>query len=119
MLNEAAAMRALSADIRRLSDWHWRLNADLLDAIDRSRELLAQTQRLLDAVHSIELPHRPLPRQARQRPKRNRLHYKHRWLISANVVAALRRAGVDCDIIVPVQDDRPALAPRPPRLALN
>ena len=34
-------------------------------------------------------------------PKRNKLVYKDRWLISVNIVAALRRAGVVCDIIAP------------------
>lgn len=34
-------------------------------------------------------------------PKRNRLFYKNRWLISRDMVASLRRAGVECDIVVP------------------
>ncbi len=33
--------------------------------------------------------------------KRNKLVFKNRWLISVDVVAALRRAGVNCDIIIP------------------
>jgi hypothetical protein len=44
-------------------------------------------------------------------PKRqqnsNKLKYKNRWLISRDVVAHLRRAGVVCNIIVP---ERIALA---------
>ena len=44
-------------------------------------------------------------RKARKRPKRNKLFFKNRWLISANIVTALRRAGVDCDIIVPGSAD--------------
>jgi hypothetical protein len=39
----------------------------------------------------------------RARPKRNKLIYKNRWLISQHVVIALRRAGVVCDIVVPDQ----------------
>ena len=38
-----------------------------------------------------------------KRVKRNKLFYKHRWLISRDVVAALRRAGVVCGIVVPEQ----------------
>lgn len=33
--------------------------------------------------------------------KRNKLIFKNRWLISVDVVAALRRAGVNCDIVLP------------------
>jgi hypothetical protein len=36
-----------------------------------------------------------------RRPKNHKLKYKNRWLISRDVVAHLRRAGVDCNIIVP------------------
>jgi hypothetical protein len=42
------------------------------------------------------------PPPARIRPPRgNKLAFKNRWLISVDVVAALRRAGVNCDIVVP------------------
>jgi hypothetical protein len=34
-------------------------------------------------------------------PRRNKLVYKNRWLISVNIIASLRRAGVVCDIIAP------------------
>jgi hypothetical protein len=37
----------------------------------------------------------------KRRPKSNKLKYKNRWLISRDVVAHLRRAGVVCNIIVP------------------
>jgi hypothetical protein len=40
-------------------------------------------------------------RKLRVRPKRNKLSYKNRWLISRHLVIALRRAGVVCDIVVP------------------
>ncbi len=33
--------------------------------------------------------------------KRNKLVFKNRWLISVDIVAALRRAGVTCDIVLP------------------
>jgi hypothetical protein len=33
--------------------------------------------------------------------RRNKLAFKNRWLISVDVVAALRRAGVVCDIVLP------------------
>ena len=39
-------------------------------------------------------------RKARVHPKRNKLFYKNRWLISRHLVIALRRAGVVCDIVV-------------------
>jgi hypothetical protein len=42
-------------------------------------------------------------------PRRNKLSYKDRWLISRDVVAALRRAGVACNIIVPDREERDAL----------
>src|SRR5208337_4865334 len=35
-------------------------------------------------------------------PRRNKLAFKNRWLISVDIIAALRRAGVICDIVVPV-----------------
>jgi hypothetical protein len=37
------------------------------------------------------------------RPRTNKLVYKNRWLISRDVVAHLKRAGVDCNIIVPAR----------------
>jgi hypothetical protein len=39
-------------------------------------------------------------REARARPKRNKLFFKNRWLLSQHLVIALRRAGVECDIVV-------------------
>jgi hypothetical protein len=39
--------------------------------------------------------------QQRRRPKSHKLSYKNRWLISRDIVAHLRRAGVVCNIIVP------------------
>jgi hypothetical protein len=43
-------------------------------------------------------------RKARKRPKRNKLFFKNRWLLSQHLVIALRRAGVVCDIVVPDHD---------------
>ena len=43
----------------------------------------------------------------KRQQKSNKLKYKNRWLISRDVVAHLRRAGVVCNIIVP---ERIALA---------
>jgi hypothetical protein len=37
----------------------------------------------------------------RKPPKRNKLLYKNRWLLSRHLVAHLRRAGIVCNIIVP------------------
>ena len=62
-------------------------------------------------------------RRARARPKRNKLVYKNRWLLSQHLVIALRRAGVVCDIVV--QDhpetsspaDRGSIAPQKPGFA--
>jgi hypothetical protein len=42
-----------------------------------------------------------------RRPTSNKLKYKNRWLISRDVVAHLRRAGVVCNIVIP---ERIALA---------
>ncbi len=36
-----------------------------------------------------------------RKPKQNKLVYKNRWLVARDVVAALRRAGIRCDIIIP------------------
>jgi hypothetical protein len=38
---------------------------------------------------------------SRKPSQRNKLVFKNRWLISVDVVAALRRAGVACDIVLP------------------
>jgi hypothetical protein len=43
----------------------------------------------------------------RRRPKRNKLSYKNRWLISRHLVMHLQRAGVVCDIIVPENIELP------------
>jgi hypothetical protein len=50
-------------------------------------------------------------RKARARPKRNKLFYKNRWLISQHLVIALRRAGVVCDIVVADRDGNIASLP--------
>ena len=42
--------------------------------------------------------------------RRNKLCYKNRWLISVDVVAALRRAGIECDIVVLNDDGVPKLS---------
>ncbi len=36
-----------------------------------------------------------------RKPKPNKLFFKHRWLLSRDIVASLARAGVDCNIILP------------------
>jgi hypothetical protein len=81
-------------------------------AIEHCDLALAQAQALarrLDgccakfAAARVQDPAGPLAR----RSKRNKLVHKNRWLISVNVVAALRRAGVDCDIVVPPEAGEP------------
>ncbi len=42
----------------------------------------------------------------RRAPKQNKLAFKHRWLLSRDIVATLARAGVDCNIIIPCYDGR-------------
>jgi len=49
------------------------------------------------------------PTRGKRRPKRSKLFYKHRWLVSVDVVTALRRAGVVCDIVVPGHETIPYL----------
>lgn len=39
---------------------------------------------------------------------RNKLAFKNRWLISVDIVAALRRAGVICDIVLPALYQEPS-----------
>ncbi len=41
------------------------------------------------------------PGTERRKPKQNKLVFKNRWLVARDVVAALQRAGVSCDIIIP------------------
>jgi hypothetical protein len=73
-----------------------RLRAECRALVEQSRAAREARQRL--SVRTTE-PH-PFAVLSGRRPKRNKLFYKHRWLISRNVVIALRRAGVVCDIIV-------------------
>jgi hypothetical protein len=69
--------------------------------IERSHATIAESRRRLDALGArAPEPKIPVPRNPRRQPKRNKLSFKDRWLISVNVVAALRRAGVVCDIVV-------------------
>jgi hypothetical protein len=51
---------------------------------------------------SEDSPARPATggRKSRARPRRNKLSYKNRWLLSQHLVIALRRAGVVCNIVV-------------------
>jgi hypothetical protein len=46
-------------------------------------------------------PRAPAPPRESRTFRRNKLAFKNRWLISVDVVAALRRAGVVCDIVLP------------------
>jgi hypothetical protein len=78
--------------------------AELQKETARSRQLLAESRRLLARSAAAAPPEATPPR--RKRPKRNKLSFKNRWLVAADVFAALRRAGVACDIIVPDPDDR-------------
>jgi len=59
-----------------------------------------------------------------ERPERrtpNKPVYKNRWLISADVVAALKRAGIECNIIIAYHDRHLPQhgAPRRDRQALS
>lgn len=95
-----------AGDIERVR----RLKSDAERECRRSQALIAEARRLLERM--TEHPASP-PSEVREpiRPRRNKLFYKHRWLISANMIAALRRAGVDCNIVLPAAvtaaDDRP------------
>src|SRR5262245_16511870 len=76
--------------------------ADLEAAIEQSRSQRAQRQqtreRLVDPSATVCAPPAACrPRdEKRKPPKRNKLLYKNRWLISPNIVNALGRAGVEC-----------------------
>jgi len=118
---------ATLARTRSLIEQSCQLLAELNDTIGRTRTAVARSNQVLERLSSlpavgivqpqrsyqtIRLPIEPPPHAAGQlpvvvtyarpkRPKRNKLFYKHRWLISRDVVAALRRAGVVCEIVVP------------------
>ena len=74
--------------------------ADVASERDRSRALIAEARRLLARI-AERSPSNPIDARKPMRPKRSRLSYKHRWLVARDVVVALRRAGVDCNIVVP------------------
>jgi hypothetical protein len=74
---------------------------DLQREMRRSRILIEQSRTLMSQLSAAAEPDPAAVRRGPQVWKRNKLFYKHRWLVSANVVAALRRAGVDCNIVVP------------------
>jgi hypothetical protein len=76
---------------------------EIYRAIERSQNTIARSQQVL-ARGRAQAPEPQVTQPLRKRPKRNKLAFKNRWLISANVVAALRRAGVDCSIVVPDED---------------
>ncbi len=69
-----------------------KLNADPIGSYARDVVSTSATQETLKPAE---------PRAPARKAKRNKLAYKHRWLISRDIVAALGRAGVECDIIVP------------------
>ena len=82
----------------------------------RTRELLLQSHALLEEYQSREhqceqlveprasspQPKTTLPELGPGARKRSKLVHKNRWLISVDIVAALRRAGVNCDIVMPL-----------------
>jgi hypothetical protein len=77
------------------------LCAHTQEVLEQSRRALAESRRTLERLASALEPRLPAPR---TKPKRNKLSYKNRWLISPNIVNALRRAGVECNILVPDQE---------------
>jgi hypothetical protein len=74
---------------------------DLQREMQRSRVLIEQSRTLMAQLSAAAEPGPAALRRGPKVRKRNKLFYKHRWLVSASVVAALRRAGVDCNIVVP------------------
>jgi hypothetical protein len=99
--NEVELARTLVAEAKILRVQHQTIRQDLLRQRERSRVLIAQACALvarLPTAAEAKLAARGREPNLR---KRNKLFYKHRWLISVNMVAALRRAGVDCNIVVP------------------
>jgi hypothetical protein len=84
---------------------------------ERSRELMAGARPILQHRPGDAGTPGPVPqRKQKRRPKQNKLVYKNRWLISINIVAALRRAGVICDIVTPPKLDGGATASKRPQL---
>jgi hypothetical protein len=78
--------------------------AEMRDAVKQSRMAVARSYQVLERLSACAGEPPMVAKRARpKRPKRNKLFYKHRWLISRDVVAALRRAGVVCGIVVPEQ----------------
>lgn len=79
------------------------------ELVEHSHSQLAQCGRLIEQCDPVASgPPHPgqdtikLPAISAAPPrKRNKLRFKNRWLISADIVAALRRAGVDCNITIP------------------
>ena len=66
-----------------------------------SQEARARSRQLFSSMEHEAPPEMAAAREQRSRRKRSKLFYKHRWLVSANMIVALRRAGVVCDIVLP------------------
>jgi hypothetical protein len=89
------------------------LRAKVEDDVRQSRRQVADAPRPVERKPGDTGEAGTLAQRRHNRPpKRNKLVYKNRWLISVNIVASLRRAGVACDIIAP---GRRPVAHRPPR----
>jgi hypothetical protein len=78
------------------------LRAKVEDDVRQSRRQVADAPRPVERKPGDTGEAGTLAQRRHNRPpKRNKLVYKNRWLISVNIIASLRRAGVVCDIIAP------------------
>jgi len=78
--------------------------------IEEFGPLVDQQEQPMEARATLPEPAVSLPRPRTPTPRRSKLSFKNRWLISVDVVAALRRAGVTCDIVIPaLYADMPGL----------
>jgi hypothetical protein len=107
MLNLA---RTAVVDSRALLARSAALLAETYVAISRGRTAIANSRRLLAIDAGVPAPETVRP-DRRERRKHNKLVYKDRWLISCDVVAALRRAGVICNIMVVDEEGQLATLP--------
>jgi len=76
-------------------------NRQRRDPVEEFGPLVDQGEQPMEARATLPEPTVSIPRSRAPTPKRSKLAFKNRWLISVDVVAALRRAGVNCDIVIP------------------
>jgi hypothetical protein len=104
----AATTAALISRLRESMAQSRQTVAQLREVCARSREAKLCSQELRRSRQAqliVDAGREPEVRVRNKRARPNKLVYKDRWLISCDVVAALRRAGVICSIVVPSEGD--------------